>query len=205
MWSVCHKATRLRALAASQWIRRVEDPGHAEKHPAREPEDPVVVHGATRWAGGRTRGAVSPSSTAIGSHTAHSTDEAAEQKRGIAGALCVRNPVRRFMDQVRPLARRRVPLQTKELIAELNPVLREWGHYYKRAPVRGPSEGYSTNSTVGWCSGYAGIGANAAGRWPAPRQLSAPPPTRHLGGRVMRAEERALTSGVLVKKGRSGD
>ena len=74
----------------------------------------------------------------------HSTDEAAEQKRGIAGALYAsprEKSVRRFMDRVRPLARRRVPLQTKELIAELNPVFRQWGHYYKRAPVRGPSEG----------------------------------------------------------------
>lgn len=32
--------------------------------------------------------------------------------------------VRRFMDQVRALTRRRVPLKTKELIEELNPVLR---------------------------------------------------------------------------------
>jgi RNA-directed DNA polymerase len=45
--------------------------------------------------------------------------------------------IRRFMDQVRALTRRRVPLQTKELIAELNPVIRGWGHYYKRAHVRG--------------------------------------------------------------------
>ena len=44
--------------------------------------------------------------------------------------------VRRFMDQVRRLTKRRVPLSTKELIDELNPVLRGWGHYYKRAHVR---------------------------------------------------------------------
>jgi hypothetical protein len=44
--------------------------------------------------------------------------------------------VRRFMDQVRALTRRRVPLRTSELIGELNPVLRGWGHHYKRAHVR---------------------------------------------------------------------
>lgn len=45
--------------------------------------------------------------------------------------------IRHFMDQVRALTRRRVPLQTKELIAVLNPVLRGWGHHHKRAHVRG--------------------------------------------------------------------
>ena len=40
------------------------------------------------------------------------------------------------MDQIRQLTKRRVPLTTLELIEELNPVLRGWGHYYKRAHVR---------------------------------------------------------------------
>src|ERR1700758_1251816 len=44
--------------------------------------------------------------------------------------------VQRFKDRVRQLTRRCVPLKTKDLIEQLNPVLRGWGHYYKRAHVR---------------------------------------------------------------------
>jgi len=44
--------------------------------------------------------------------------------------------IRRFMDQVRQRTKRRTPLQTEELIAELNPLVRGWGEYYKRAHVR---------------------------------------------------------------------
>ncbi len=44
--------------------------------------------------------------------------------------------IQRFRDRVRQLTRRCVPLKTKDLIEQLNPVLRGWGHYYKRAHVR---------------------------------------------------------------------
>ena len=44
--------------------------------------------------------------------------------------------IRRFMDRVRSLTQRRVPLKTDALIQQLNPMLRGWGEYFKRAHVR---------------------------------------------------------------------
>jgi RNA-directed DNA polymerase len=44
--------------------------------------------------------------------------------------------IRRFMDQARQRTQRNLPLTTPELIENLNPLLRGWGEYYKRAHVR---------------------------------------------------------------------
>src|SRR6266852_2501308 len=44
--------------------------------------------------------------------------------------------VDRFRDTIRRKTRRRIPLHTVELTRELNPVIRGWGEYYKRAHVR---------------------------------------------------------------------
>jgi group II intron reverse transcriptase/maturase len=44
--------------------------------------------------------------------------------------------IRHFMDQVRRHTRRKAPVSTRELIEQVNPVVRGWGHYYKRAHVR---------------------------------------------------------------------
>jgi RNA-directed DNA polymerase len=57
-------------------------------------------------------------------------------KAGALYAFPREKSIRRFMDQVRALTKRRVPLKTKELIERLNPILRGWGHYYKKAHVR---------------------------------------------------------------------
>ncbi|MFC1671856.1 group II intron reverse transcriptase/maturase [Planctomycetota bacterium] len=44
--------------------------------------------------------------------------------------------VERFKVQIRNLTRRRTPLKLQELICEVNPVIRGWGNYYRKANVR---------------------------------------------------------------------
>ena len=41
-----------------------------------------------------------------------------------------------FKEQIRKRTRRKAPLSTQELIDEINPVIRGWGNYYKKAHVR---------------------------------------------------------------------
>ncbi|PFX11095.1 putative uncharacterized protein YkfC, partial [Stylophora pistillata] len=56
-----------------------------------------------------------------------------------AGQLYVyptQKSITHFKEQIRKRTRRKAPLSTKELIAEINPIIRGWGNYYKKAHVR---------------------------------------------------------------------
>ena len=57
-------------------------------------------------------------------------------RRGGLYAYPTQKSVDRFKDGVRRTTRRRVPLPTAQVIRELNPLIRGWGEYYKRAHVR---------------------------------------------------------------------
>jgi hypothetical protein len=59
-----------------------------------------------------------------------------QARQGALYAYPKAKSISRFMDQVRQRTKRTAPLKTKELIEELNPLLRGWGEYYKRAHIR---------------------------------------------------------------------
>lgn len=44
--------------------------------------------------------------------------------------------VRRFKDQIRNLTRRKTPITLQELVDRINPVIRGWGNFYRKAHVR---------------------------------------------------------------------
>ncbi len=57
-------------------------------------------------------------------------------RHGDLYAYPTQKSVDRFKCSIRRKTRRRIPLSTAELIREINPVIRGWGEYYKRAHVR---------------------------------------------------------------------
>jgi RNA-directed DNA polymerase len=57
-------------------------------------------------------------------------------RRGDLYAYPTQRSVDRCRETIRRKTRRRIPLHTVELTHELNPVIRGWGEYYKRAHVR---------------------------------------------------------------------
>lgn len=57
-------------------------------------------------------------------------------RSGALYAYPAHKSIQHFKDQVRRRTRRKAPVTTELLIHQLNPVLRGWGHYYKRAHVR---------------------------------------------------------------------
>ena len=57
-------------------------------------------------------------------------------RRGALYAYPRQKSIDHFKDQIRRLTRRKAPVTTQELIQQVNPVVRGWGEYYKRAHVR---------------------------------------------------------------------
>jgi group II intron reverse transcriptase/maturase len=65
----------------------------------------------------------------------------AHKRRGRANlhnlyAIPREKSVQRFKDQIRALTRRKAPLTLREVIERINPVIRGWGHFYRKADVR---------------------------------------------------------------------
>ena len=56
---------------------------------------------------------------------------------GVLYAFPREKSITHFKEQVRRITQRRAPVSTQELIQRVNPVVRGWGHHYKRAHVRG--------------------------------------------------------------------
>jgi len=57
-------------------------------------------------------------------------------QQGHMYAYPTQKSITRFKDQIRARTKREIPLTTEGIIAELNPIIRGWGNYYKKAHVR---------------------------------------------------------------------
>jgi len=57
-------------------------------------------------------------------------------RKGALYAYPRQKSIDHFKEQIRKRTRRKAPLTTQELIAEINPIIRGWGNYYCKAHVR---------------------------------------------------------------------
>ncbi|GHU23224.1 hypothetical protein FACS189472_16210 [Alphaproteobacteria bacterium] len=57
-------------------------------------------------------------------------------RQGQMYAYPTQKSITRFEDQIRSKTKRTIPLNTEEIIAGLNPIIRGWGNYYRKANVR---------------------------------------------------------------------
>jgi group II intron reverse transcriptase/maturase len=57
-------------------------------------------------------------------------------RQGSLYAYPKQKSIAHFKEQIRKRTRRKAPLSTQELIAEINPIIRGWGNYYCKAHVR---------------------------------------------------------------------
>ena len=57
-------------------------------------------------------------------------------RQGTLYAYPRQKSIDRFKEQIRKRTRRKAPVTTGQLIAEINPIIRGWGNYYKKAHVR---------------------------------------------------------------------
>ncbi len=57
-------------------------------------------------------------------------------RRGALYAFPREKSIRQFKDQIRRRTRRKAPVSTRELIEQINPVIRGWGLYFHKAHVR---------------------------------------------------------------------
>jgi hypothetical protein len=57
-------------------------------------------------------------------------------RQGALYAYPKQKSIDHFKEQIRKRTRRKAPLSTQELIAEINPIIRGWGNYFCKAHVR---------------------------------------------------------------------